>query len=37
VLGEREVAADDLGISPAHAKALQQIAHAELAAQAAGS
>ena len=37
VLGEREIAADDLGISPAQAKALQQIAHAELAALAAGS
>jgi hypothetical protein len=37
VLGEREMAADDLGISPAHAKALQRAAHAELAAQSAGS
>jgi hypothetical protein len=37
VLGEREMAADDLGISPAQAKALQQVAHGELAAQSAGS
>lgn len=31
-LGERETAASELGISPAQAKALQQIAHDELAA-----
>jgi RNA 3'-terminal phosphate cyclase len=37
VLGERSKAADDLGISPAHAKALQEVAHAELAGQEAGS
>ena len=37
VLGERETVADDLGISPAQAKALQQIAYGELAARSAGS
>jgi hypothetical protein len=37
VLGEREKSADDLGISPEQAKALQQVAHSELAAQSAGS
>jgi hypothetical protein len=37
VLGERSKTADDLGISPAQAKALQEVAHAELAAQDAGS
>jgi len=36
-LGERETCADDLGISPLQAKALQQIAHDELAARTAGS
>jgi hypothetical protein len=36
-LGERETCADDLGISPLQAKALQQIAHDELAARSAGS
>jgi hypothetical protein len=37
VLGERSMAADDLGISPAQAKALQGVAYAELAVQARGS
>lgn len=37
VLGERSRVAEDLGISPAHAKALQAVAQAELAAQAARS
>jgi len=37
VLGDRSKAADDLGISPAHAKALQGVAHEELVALAAGS
>lgn len=32
MLGDRSVTAEDLGISPAHAKSLQEIAHAELAA-----
>jgi hypothetical protein len=37
ILGEREIAADDLGISPAQAKALQQVAHGQLSAHAEGS
>jgi hypothetical protein len=37
ILGEREIAAGDLGISPAQAKALQQVAHSQLAAHAEGS
>jgi hypothetical protein len=37
MLGEREIAADDLGISPAQAKALQQVAHSQLVAHAEGS
>jgi len=37
VLGERETAADDLGISPEQARALQQIAYRELAEQLSGS
>jgi len=37
VLGEASATAEDLGISPAQAKALQQIAYAELAAHARGS
>jgi hypothetical protein len=32
LLGEREIAADDLGISPAQARALQQVAHRQLTA-----
>lgn len=36
-LGERSATAEDLGISPAQAKALQEIAYAELAAHARGT